>query len=235
MSSFHLLIVDDDQRIRLLLQRFLRQHGYTISTAAHPIEAMEILKAPEYRCHLIILDDMMPYQTGRDFLAQLRGQDNGLPVLMLTAKGESADRIAGLSLGADDYLAKPFVPEELLLRIQNILKRAGSSPIEAPSSALRLGRLTYQSATQNLLGPDGVPILLTPAEKTLMDVLVRAGGQSVSRLALQTALGLEETSLSRTIDVHLNRLRQKIEPHPKTPQYLQTVRHQGYRLVADHD
>jgi two-component system phosphate regulon response regulator OmpR len=232
--SFHLLIVDDDQRIRLLLQRFLRQHGYTVSTAAHPIEAVEILQSPEYRCHLMILDDMMPYQTGRDFLAQLRGQDNTLPVLMLTAKGESADRIAGLSLGADDYLAKPFVPEELLLRIQNILKRA-PPPVEAPAPALHLGALTYQSTTQNLMGPDGVPIALTPAEKTLMDVLVRAGGQSVSRLALQTALGLEETSLSRTIDVHLNRLRQKIEPHPKTPQYLQTVRHQGYRLVANHD
>jgi two-component system phosphate regulon response regulator OmpR len=232
--SFHLLIVDDDQRIRLLLQRFLRQHGYTVSTAGHPIEAVEILQSPEYRCHLMILDDMMPYQTGRDFLAQLRGQDNTLPVLMLTAKGESADRIAGLSLGADDYLAKPFVPEELLLRIQNILKRA-APPVEAPAPALHLGALTYQSATQKLLGPDGVPIALTPAEKTLMDVLVRAGGQSVSRLALQTALGLEETSLSRTIDVHLNRLRQKIEPHPKTPQYLQTVRHQGYRLVANHD
>lgn len=234
MSSFHLLIVDDDQRIRLLLQRFLRQHGYTVSAAAHPIEAAEILRAPEQRCHLVILDDMMPYQTGRDFLAQLRGQDNALPVLMLTAKGESADRIAGLSLGADDYLAKPFVPEELLLRIQNILKRTGNV-MEAPSPALRLGRLTYQSTIQNLLGPDGGPIALTPAEKIVMDVLVRAGGQSVSRLALQTALGLEETHLSRTIDVHLNRLRQKIEPHPKTPQYLQTVRNQGYRLVADHD
>jgi two-component system phosphate regulon response regulator OmpR len=195
---------------------------------------MDLLKAPEYRCHLMILDDMMPYQTGRDFLAQLRGQDNTLPVLMLTAKGESADRIGGLSLGADDYLAKPFVPEELLLRIQYILKRA-APPVEAPASALHLGALTYQSTTQNLLGADGVPIPLTPAEKTVMDVLVRARGQSVSRLALQTALGLEETTLSRTIDVHLNRLRQKIEPHPKTPQYLQTVRHQGYRLVADHD
>lgn len=234
MSSFHLLIVDDDQRIRLLLQRFLRQHGYTVSTAAHPMEAAETLSAPEQRCHLMILDDMMPYQTGRDFLAQIRGQDNPLPVLMLTAKGESADRIAGLSLGADDYLAKPFVPEELLLRIQNILKRT-SPPIEPPAPTLRLGRLTYQSITQTLLGPDGGPVALTPAEKTLMDILVRAGGQSVSRLALQTALGLEETTLSRTIDVHLNRLRQKIEPHPKTPQYLQTVRHQGYRLVADHD
>lgn len=234
MSSFHLLIVDDDQRIRLLLQRFLRQHGYTVSTAAHPMEAAEILSAPEQRCHLMILDDMMPYQTGRDFLAQIRGQDNPLPVLMLTAKGESADRIAGLSLGADDYLAKPFVPEELLLRIQNILKRT-APPIEPPAPTLRLGRLTYQSITQTLLGPDGGPVALTPAEKTLMDILVRAGGQSVSRLALQTALGLEETTLSRTIDVHLNRLRQKIEPHPKTPQYLQTVRHQGYRLVADHD
>jgi two-component system phosphate regulon response regulator OmpR len=232
--SFHLLIIDDDQRIRLLLQRFLRHHGYTVSTAAHPVEAMEILSRPLSRFHLILLDDMMPYQTGRDFLALFRGQGNTLPVLMLTAKGETADRIAGLSLGADDYVAKPFDPEELLLRIQNLLRRAGgpSDPAPAPLS-LRLGPLTYQAATYKLLNADGTPIPLTPAEKTLMDVLVRARGQSVSRLALQTALGMEETSLSRTIDVHLNRLRQKIEPHPKTPQYLQTVRHQGYRLMGD--
>jgi two-component system phosphate regulon response regulator OmpR len=230
--SFHLLIVDDDQRIRLLLQRFLRQKGYTVTTAAHPIEAMEVLSQPQLPLNLVILDDMMPYQTGRDFLVLFRGQGNTLPVLMLTAKGETADRIAGLSLGADDYLSKPFAPEELLLRIQNLLKRS-SGPLDPAATSLRLGALIYQTAHYQLLDAEGLPVPLTPAEKTLMDVLVRARGQTVSRIALQNALGMEESSLSRTIDVHLNRLRQKIEPHPKTPQYLQTVRHQGYRLMGD--
>jgi two-component system phosphate regulon response regulator OmpR len=230
--SFHLLIVDDDQRIRLLLQRFLRHHGYTVTTAAHPIEAMDMLSSPTSRFHLILLDDMMPYQTGRDFLALLRGQGNMLPVLMLTARGDSADRVAGLSLGADDYVAKPFVPEELVLRIQNLLRRS-RGPLDPAPASLRLGPLVYQTATYTLIKGDGSPIPLTPAEKTLMDVLVRARGQPVSRIALQNALGMEESSLSRTIDVHLNRLRQKMEPNPKTPQYLQTVRHQGYRLMGD--
>jgi two-component system phosphate regulon response regulator OmpR len=155
-----------------------------------------------------------------------------LPVLMLTARGDSADRVAGLSLGADDYVAKPFVPEELVLRIQNLLRRS-RGPLDPAPASLRLGPLVYQTATYTLIKGDGSPIPLTPAEKTLMDVLVRARGQPVSRIALQNALGMEESSLSRTIDVHLNRLRQKMEPNPKTPQYLQTVRHQGYRLMGD--
>ena len=229
MSLQHILVVDDDLRIRSLLQRYLHGQGFRVSVSANPKEAEEVINTQPLS--LMVLDDMMPYKSGRDFLRELRGSNNDMPILMLTARGETADRIAGLSIGADDFLVKPFEPEELVLKIRALLRRTAKSGNELAVGKINLSGKSYDISSQILYDTDNTIIPLTSAEKTLMDILVQAKGRPVNRHHLQTALGINDTSLTRTIDVHLNRLRQKIEINPKNPIHLQTVRHQGYRLA----
>ena len=225
----HILIVDDDERLRALLKKFLREQGLQISTAPDTATAREILKF--FIFDLMILDVMMPGETGFEFIQQLRSQSQRLqqlPILFLTAMGEVDHRVEGLSYGADDYLAKPFDPRELMLRIQSILKRA--KPIEG-STKIKMGPIEYDYEN-NHLSSHGQPIPLTTVESTLLKILARHPGNPLSREELVELYGEEDLN-PRTIDVQMTRLRRKIEDDPKMPRYLQTVRGKGYVLMAD--
>ncbi len=220
----HVLIVDDDSRIRELLQRYLAGSGYRVTVASNARDARARLNGLSF--DLIVLDIMMPGEDGLALTESLR-QTLDVPILLLTARGEPEDRIAGLEKGADDYLAKPFEPKELLLRIQTILRRA--SPGEKTGREVIMGECSYNLHRKELLR-EGRPVRLTTAEQTLLDLFANHPRRVFTRLELceQTNAGLE-----RTVDVQITRLRRKIEPDPRTPLYLQTVRGQGYQLVPE--
>ncbi|MBN9343605.1 MAG: DNA-binding response regulator [Caedibacter sp. 38-128] len=226
VATSHLLVIDDDRRLRELLQKYLEENGYQVLVAASAQEARQKLAQ---EAHLIILDLMMPEESGLEFLKWLRhDKKNDIPVLMLTAMGEVDHRIEGLEAGADDYLAKPFEPRELLLRIRNLLQR--KSKLTYPGSAIRLGMLTYDPTRATLKCGDK-SIHLTSLEVTLMNIFSQQPGVPISREKLAELSGV---SLSpRTVDVQITRLRKKIEKDPKQPLYLHTVRHQGYVLRPD--
>ena len=228
----HLLIVDDDERIRSLLQQFLIQSDYLVSTAENAKQAITLLSAIEF--DLIILDVMMPGQDGISFTAKLRNLKNNTPILLLTARGETEDRIKGLEAGADDYLPKPFEPKELLLRINAILRRMADLKEERiMPKTLNFGNLKYDVARNELWeGED--QIRLTTTESQLMKIFTSALGEPISRANLVTSLG-KAVSLAqdRAIDVQITRLRRKIEVNPSKPRYLQTVRGAGYMLLFD--
>jgi two-component system, OmpR family, phosphate regulon response regulator OmpR len=214
----HLLVVDDDRRIRALLSRFLRAEGYRVSTADTALDARAKLEGLSF--DLLILDVMMPGESGFDFARTLR-VSSSVPILMLTARDEKESRIMGLEIGADDYLAKPFEPRELALRVANILKRA-----PAPES-VRFGQFVFHLARGELRRGDEV-IRLTDRERDMLRVLTASPGETVSRQALA---GNGGPVSERTVDVQVNRLRRKIERDPGNPLIVQTVRGIGYRLV----
>jgi two-component system phosphate regulon response regulator OmpR len=226
VATSHLLVIDDDRRLRELLQKYLKENGYQVLVAASAQEARQKVLQES---HLIILDLMMPEESGLEFLKWLRhDMKNEIPVLMLTAMGEVDHRIEGLEAGADDYLSKPFEPRELLLRIRNLLQR--QSKLTSPGSSIRLGSLTYDP-TRALLKYGNESIHLTSLEVTLMNIFSQQPGVPISREKLAELSGV---SLSpRTVDVQITRLRKKIEKDPKQPLYLHTVRHQGYVLRPD--
>ena len=228
----HLLIVDDDERIRSLLQQFLVQSDYLVSTAENAKQAITLLSAIEF--DLIILDVMMPGQDGISFTAKLRNLKNNTPNLLLTARGETEDRIKGLEAGADDYLPKPFEPKELLLRINAILRRmADLKEEQIMPKTLNFGSLKYDVARNELWEGEN-QIRLTTTESQLMKIFTSALGEPISRANLVTSLG-KAVSLAqdRAIDVQITRLRRKIEVNPSKPRYLQTVRGAGYMLLFD--
>lgn len=213
----HLLVVDDDARIRNLLQKYLVENNYFVSIAKNTSEALELLK--EVDCDLIILDVMIPGETGIEFAKRLRlGRYNNIPILMLTAMGEVNDRIAGLEVGADDYLVKPFEPRELLLRITKILKRN-----QEIQNLYYFGDFVYDLPRQLLLQNDD-KIFLTNSEHSLLNCLLKNSNKIVSREELAEELGINE----RSVDVQIIRLRSKIEDNPSRPLFLQTVRGKGY-------
>ncbi len=227
----HLLIVDDDERFRGLLQKFLRRHGFWVSAARDAAQARRLLDGLDF--DLLVLDVMMPGEDGIALTRSLRA-DIATPILLLTARGETADRIAGLEAGADDYLAKPFEPKELLLRINAILRRV--PPAEAESDAvqvLRLGPVRYDTERGELWAGDSL-IRLTATESQLMRIFAGRLGEPVSRGQLVEDLGRDGgQAQERAVDVQITRLRRKIEADPRQPRYLQTVRGAGYMLVAD--
>lgn len=222
----HLLVVDDDTRLRSLLARYLGKEGYLVTTAASAAEARAQLRSLAF--DLLVLDVMMPGENGLDFAGSLREAASTLPILMLTARSEAEQRIAGLEAGADDYLAKPFEPRELLLRIAAILRRAARPP-EGPQP-VRLGRWRFDPERLELSAGSEL-VRLTDVEASLLRVLALAPGAIVSRdeLADRSRVPIA----ARSIDVQVNRLRRKIEPDPKLPRYLQTVRGAGYVLRPD--
>lgn len=222
----HILVVDDDTRLRSLLQRYLRESGFLVSAAKNAAEARERLK--EYVFNLLIVDIMMPEESGLEFLSKLR-EENDVPVILLTAMGETADRIAGLETGADDYLPKPFEPKELVLRIRSILKRAPARKGKVVEK-LDLGLCVYDLSNKELLTKQGQVIHLTPVEQSLLSVLGQRFGQVFSREKLAEILGAGQSP--RSIDVQITRLRKKIEKDSKNPRYLQTVRGKGYMLLS---
>ena len=228
----HLLVVDDDTRLRKLLTKYLSDHGYLVSTAAHAAEAREQLGALSF--DLIVLDLMMPGENGLDLTRSLRTQGQSVPILLLTAMGETEQRISGLEAGADDYLTKPFEPRELLLRITGILRRTTTPrPPSAPvNPVIKLGRFSFDPQRGELR--EGVMVVhLTTAEQMLLTVLAAHLGEPVSRDDLADQSGGD--AASRAVDVQVTRLRKKIEDDPRFPRYLQTVRGQGYVLWPDPD
>jgi len=226
----HILVVDDDQRIRLLLSRYLIGEGYRVSAAADTQEARARLR--DIAFDLIVLDVMMPGESGATFASRLRESEEPLrsaPILMLTALSETANRVAGLEAGADDYLAKPFDPRELSLRIASILRRARRPQSLDPR--LAFGDFSFDPARGELTR-DEVPIHLTTRERDLLQTLTERPGAVVSR-ELLAQRATPQSASERSVDVEIARLRRKIETDPATPRYLQTVRGQGYRLLID--
>lgn len=225
-ESKHILVVDDDTRLRNLLQRYLRENGFLVSTAKDAEEARFMLS--QYRFHLLIVDIMMPNESGLEFLARLR-QENSVPVVMLTAMGDVEDRIVGLEKGADDYMAKPFEPKELVLRIVSILKRAPQQRKE--NQKIDLGLCVFDMQTKELTSKQGGLMHITPVEQNLLLILGAKSGQVFSREKLSEMLGAGQSP--RSIDVQITRLRKKIEKDSKNPRYLQTLRGKGYMLLSD--
>ncbi|MGH6888417.1 MAG: response regulator [Rhizomicrobium sp.] len=221
----HLLVVDDDEKLRALLQRYLTTNGYRVTAAAAASEARTLLKGMAF--DLLIVDVMMPGESGLDLTRSIRNQTQ-TPILMLTARGESKDRIAGLENGADDYLAKPFEPRELLLRCAALLRRT-TPPTRSPHRAVKMGDALFD-AERGELRRKGRPVRLTGSEATLLRLFAANAGRPFSRMDLCARMGV---ALERSIDVQVTRLRRKIEEDPKLPLYLQTVRGIGYVLVPD--
>ena len=220
----HILVVDDDARLRGLLKDFLSGKGYRVTAAPSAAAARKVMDGLSFDA--IVLDVMMPGETGLAFVERLRSETGQIPVLMLSALAESGDRIAGLSSGSDDYLAKPFEPQELLLRLQSLLRRSRAALAEAQNIAF--GPFTFEVQLGELR-KSGDVVRLTTAEKDMLRVLVKASGQAVARDDLAGGASLDAT---RKVDVQINRLRQKIEDDPSAPRFLQTVRGQGYALMT---
>ncbi len=222
----HLLVVDDDNRIRTLISRFLVENGFRVTIAASAAEARKKLAIIDF--DLIVLDVMMPGESGMEFTAALR-HTSAVPILMLTARSETESRIRGLELGADDYLAKPFDPRELLLRVGNILKRGAPPAPRAKPGELRFGLFVWDGERDELRRDDEI-VRLTDSEQRLMRMFAERPDQTIPRHEIvqgESALG------DRTADVQINRLRRKIETDPANPIHLVTVRGQGYRLKTD--
>lgn len=221
----HILVVDDDAKLRKLLARYLTENGFIVATAGDATEARNMLTSAAF--DLIVLDLMMPGESGLDFAATLR-RTSAVPILMLTAMAEPEDRIGGLERGADDYLTKPFEPKELLLRINNILRRV--PPPSPDANELSLGALTFALDRGELYDGDR-PVHLTSAEAALLSALAARPGVTLSREDLIELTGAPVGD--RAVDVQVTRLRRKIEPDPREPRYLQTVRGKGYVLKPD--
>lgn len=217
----HILVVDDDARLRSLIQRFLTQNGYVVSVAESAEDAQAKLQSIRY--DLCVLDVMLPGQDGISLTRELRRKDQ-MPILLLTARGEPEDRIAGLEVGADDYLVKPFEPRELLLRIATILRRI--RPV-LDDGLLRFGPYVFARATAELRR-DGELVHLTTGELQLLQVLAERPGRAVSRAELGERAKISGSD--RAVDVQMARLRRKIEDDPRQPRYLLTMRSEGYVL-----
>lgn len=227
----HLLIVDDDERIRGLLQKFLVRNGFLVSTARDAAHASRILSGLDF--DMIVLDVMMPGEDGISLCQRLRAERE-TPILLLTAKNETQDRINGLEAGADDYLAKPFEPKELLLRINSILRRVPvDQQTDTKPKVVSLGALRYDVEKGTLWDGD-TPVRLTATEAQLMRIFSASIREPLSRAKLVEDLGRDGgQAQERAVDVQITRLRRKLEADPKQPRYLQTVRGAGYMLAPD--
>jgi two-component system phosphate regulon response regulator OmpR len=231
----HILVVDDDRRIRDLTARYLSEQGFNVVTANNAADARDKMKSLAF--DLLVLDIMMPGENGLELTANLRTESD-VPILLLTARTEAEDRIAGLQTGADDYLTKPFEPKELVLRIQSILKRARPVERAAPQRrVIKFGEFLFELDRRRLFRGEE-PVYLTEAETDLLTELATNAGEVVSRDALSSSAGDPDESTaespgSRQVDVQVTRLRRKIENDPRFPRYLQTVRGRGYLLQPD--
>lgn len=230
-ADAHLLIVDDDERIRTLLQKFLMRHGFLVTAARDAGHARRILSGLAF--DLIVLDVMMPGEDGLSLTKWLR-QTGSTPILLLTAKGETGNRIEGLEAGADDYLPKPFEPKELLLRINAILRRMpDANPKDTVPKVLSLGEFRYDMERGEMWQGEEL-VRLTATEIHLMRIFSAKPGTALSRSRLVEELGRDRgQAQERAVDVQITRLRRKIEDNPKQPRYLQTVRGAGYMLAPD--
>ncbi|GAN62410.1 response regulator [Acetobacter indonesiensis] len=222
----HVIVVDDDSRLRRLLQRYLSEHGFRISVAANAAEARQALSA--IRPDAMVLDVTMPGETGLELTRSLRDSGQEFPIVLLTARGEPADRISGLEAGADDYLGKPFEPRELLLRLKAHLRRLAPAPATDNLRIIRLGEQEFDPVRALLSGPNG-NIHLTGGEAALLSVLARKPNEVLTREEIARALDMAEIG-ERAVDVQVTRLRRRIEPDPREPRFLHTIRGRGYVL-----
>lgn len=222
-EAAHILVVDDDQRLRSLLGRFLRKEGFRVSAAGDAAEARRKLEG--FVFDAVVLDVMMPGEDGLSLLAALKAQLPAAPVLMLTALSDGEQRVRGLELGADDYLAKPFEPRELALRLTNLIRRRPERP-----RFVRFGGFVFDIRREELSAA-GETVRLTDRERRLMSLFAARPGATIARHELVA----DEDLGDRAVDVQINRLRRKIEDDPAAPKYLQTVRGLGYRLLSDPD
>ena len=227
----HVLIVDDDERIRGLLQKFLARHGYWVTPARDAAHARKLLAGLEF--DLIVIDVMMPGEDGFTFTKSLR-ESLETPIMLLTAKGDTDDRIVGLEAGADDYLSKPFEPKELLLRMNAVLRRVPKAEeVKEVPKTLHLGEIRYDISRGEMWNGEDM-IRLTATESALMRIFCAKVNEPISRGQLVQDLGRDDgRAQERAIDVQITRLRRKIEADPKQPRYLQTVRGAGYMLAPD--
>jgi two-component system OmpR family response regulator len=237
-SHPHILVVDDDREIRDLLGKFLERQGMRVTAARDARDARRLW--PLGRYHLVVLDLMLPGESGLDFARWLRGQED-VPIVMLTAMAEETDRIVGLELGADDYVTKPFNPRELVARIRAVLRRAngegaaggGGATKDAAARALRFAGWTLEPAKRRLLNPEGVEVPLTGGEYELLLVLVERPNRVLTRDMLMDLLrGRQAGPFDRAIDVAVSRLRRKLEDDGRNPTLIKTVRGGGYVLAA---
>lgn len=224
----HILLVDDDRRVRELLSRFLSEQGFRVTAAANAAEARS--RGQCFVFDALVLDVMMPGESGFDYARSVR-ETSRVPILMLTARSNPNDRVTGLEIGADDYLPKPFEPRELILRLNNIIRRHADVP-EARFSgegAVNFGPFSFR-ADRGELRRENEPVKITEREREILTILAQARGGNVER---ETLAGNGGLAAERTIDVQINRLRRKIEPDPANPSFLYTVRGVGYRLAID--
>ena len=217
---FHLLVVDDDDRIRDLVKQYLEENSFLVTTANNAEDAKKKLEIVKY--DLLILDIMMPGESGLSLTKSIK-KNNNTPIILLTAKGETKDRIEGLELGADDYLGKPFEPKELLLRIKNILNKTKENIIP---EKIYIGKTLINLKKLNIKINDQTK-KINPQEKKVLENMLASPGKIFSRYDIGKIINI---SKERTIDVMITRLRQKIEADPKQPKYLQTIRGSGYVL-----
>tara|TARA_B100001146_G_scaffold216412_1_gene219802 strand:- start:700 stop:1374 length:675 start_codon:yes stop_codon:yes gene_type:complete len=219
-ENSHILIVDDDNRIRELIKEYLEENDFIVLTANNAEEASEKIKLVDFK--IIVLDIMMPGESGLTLTKKLR-KNISTPIILLTAKGEVDDRIIGLESGADDYLVKPFSPKELLLRINNILKKTKEETLE---EKIKIGE-NLLNLKKMIIEKNGKTIKLNGTEKKLLENMIFSKGKTFSREEIGKIINI---SKERSVDVMITRLRQKLEYDPKNPQYLQTVRGSGYVL-----
>ncbi|MBI6547716.1 two-component system response regulator OmpR [Xenorhabdus lircayensis] len=233
-ESYKILVVDDDMRLRALLERYLSEQGFQVRSAANA-EQMDRLLTRE-SIQLIVLDLMLPGEDGLSVCRRLRSQHNPIPIIMISAKGEEVDRIVGLEIGADDYLAKPFNPRELLARMRAVLRRQINELPGAPASddaVVRFGKFKLDLGTREMFHQDK-PLPLTSGEFSVLKVLVSHPREPLSRDKLMNlARGREYGAMERSIDVQVSRLRRMIEEDPAHPRYIQTVWGLGYVFVPD--
>jgi two-component system OmpR family response regulator len=232
----HILVVDDDAEIRSLLREYLQKHGYRVTGVADG-KGMQAALATA-RPDLVVLDLMLPGEDGFSLCRGLRARSS-VPVIMLTARGEETDRIVGLEMGADDYLAKPFNPRELLARIRSVLRRARSLPENlAPEtvSAFRFGGWTLDAATRDLTAPDGVVVPLSGTEYRLLRIFLSHPNRILTRDQLVELMSSRDAeAFDRAIDVQVSRLRHRLREDAREPAIIKTVRSQGYVLAAHVD
>ena len=219
-NTFHILVVDDDDRIRELVKEYLEENNFLITTAKDSLDAKEKFKIIKF--DLIVLDIMMPGQSGLSLTKEIK-KENSIPIILLTAKGETVNRIEGLEIGADDYLGKPFEPKELLLRIKNILNKTKKIPLP---NEVYIGNAVINLKKLSIKLNEKV-IKINPQERKILEKMLESPGKVFSREDIGKIINI---SKERTIDVMITRLRQKIETNPKNPKYLQTIRGSGYVL-----
>ena len=219
----HILVVDDDDRIRDLVKQYLNENNYFVSTAINAEDAQE--KVNTIKFDLIVLDIMMPGKSGLDFTEENKNKIY-TPIILLTAKGEADERVHCLEVGADDYLSKPFEPKELLLRIKNILNKTKSKNIKR---LIEFGNVKI-NLNKHIILKNSKEFKINNTEKTILEVMINSPGKSFSREEIGKIINLDK---ERSVDVIITRLRKKIEQNPKNPKYLQTLRGEGYVLWSE--